>query len=76
MDKNKDISHIHINGGFPPIKYCQKQNIDPKNKLSKERTFTTIPKKNINIRQLLANKNKKPIIIQEEEEDNIEIVEL
>ena len=65
------------NGGFPPIKYCSNvtSNIDNKNK-SKERFFSNAPKQNINIRQLLSDTHKKPIIITEtNQDDNIEIID-
>jgi hypothetical protein len=75
MDENiKSIENIHKNGGFPPIKYCGEQKVGKK-KLNKERTYSTIPKKNINIRQLLANKNKKLIHIEEEIPEEIEEIE-
>lgn len=44
------------NGGFPPIKYFKKGTKEQK----KERFFA--PTKNINIRQLLYNKQSKPLI--------------
>jgi hypothetical protein len=57
----------NINGGFPPIKYCS-QNKDITK--SKERFFANAPKQNINIRQLLSDSIKKPIIITEDNKDN------
>lgn len=65
---------IHKNGGFPPIKYCGESDVEGQ-KVSKERSFTTIPKKNINIRQLLTTKNKKPIVVISEEDEQIEEID-
>lgn len=56
------------NGGFPPIKYCKKIDKDQK----KERFFA--PTKNINIRQLLYNKQTKPLISLNINEE-IEVIE-
>lgn len=60
------------NGGFPPIKYCpelDKERIT--NKTSKERFFSNAPRQNINIRQLLSESKKKPVIITENVNDEI-----
>jgi hypothetical protein len=56
------------NGGFPPIKYCSYSEADKKDssKTSKERFFANAPRQNINIRQLLSDSKKKPIIITDE----------
>ena len=56
-----------INGGFPPIKYCSQ---NKHNTTSKERFFANAPRQNINIRQLLSDSIKKPIIITEDNKDN------
>lgn len=64
-----------INGGFPPIKYCKEIKSDISDKSSKERFFSNAPKQNINIRQLLSDNKKKPIIITDESKnDDLEIV--
>lgn len=49
---------MNINGGFPPIEYINIEDtkIINKNELKKERFYAMIPKKNLNIRQIL-NKN-------------------
>lgn len=64
------------NGGFPPIKYCSyKKDTSNSNKTSKERFFANAPRQNINIRQLLSDSSKKPIIITDEVSDNeLEVV--
>ncbi len=64
------------NGGFPPIKYCSYKKVTQNsNKTSKERFFANAPRQNINIRQLLSDSNKKPIIITDEASDNeLEVV--
>lgn len=65
------------NGGFPPIKYCE--NSDSKlqdKKNSKERFFSNAPRQNINIRQLLSDTQKKPIIITEpKSDDDLEVID-
>ncbi len=61
------------NGGFPPIKYCSQSSNQIKEEegsTSKERFFANAPRQNINIRQLLSDKIKKPIIITEGFTDN------
>ncbi len=66
------------NGGFPPIKYCKEIKLrqeEVSGKTSKERFFSNAPKQNINIRQLLSDTKKKPIIITDENDiDELEIV--
>lgn len=64
---------LNINGGFPPIKYCkfvesENKSLD-KEKTKKERFFSVAPTQNINIRQLLSDEQKKPIIPIEKSED-------
>jgi hypothetical protein len=68
MNSQKNI----INGGFPPIKYCSQSNNQKQEKdsTSKERFFANTIRQNINIRQLLSDKIKKPIIITEDITDN------
>ncbi len=65
------------NGGFPPIKYCSYSDSDSEknesSKKSKERFFANTPRQNINIRQLLSDSNKKPIIINEVNNNELEI---
>ncbi len=56
------------NGGFPPIKYCPQKKEDSSK--TKERFFANAPRQNINIRQLLSDSIKKPIIITEDNKDN------
>lgn len=64
------------NGGFPPIKYCSTITIDNKQKNSKERFFSNTIKQNINIRQLLSDTKKTPIIITETvHDDNLEVID-
>jgi len=64
------------NGGFPPIKYCPTNTLDKEQKTSKERFFSNAIKQNINIRQLLSDTQKKPIIITETvEEYNLEVLD-
>jgi len=67
MKSQKNI----INGGFPPIKYCPQKKEDSSK--TKERFFANAPKQNINIRQLLSESNKKPIIITEDSQDEIQV---
>ncbi len=67
-----------INGGFPPIKYCPlNKNEKTDNKLkSKERFFSNAVKQNINIRQILSDTKKKPIIITESSNnDDLEVID-
>jgi len=64
MDKNIK------NGGFPPLKYCDKNKTSTNT--SNERAFAGNINNNINIRQLINN-NIKPIIISKEN-DELEIV--
>lgn len=72
------ISQKHIkNGGFPPIKYCSQSGSQKKDNTttSKERFFANANRQNINIRQLLSDSIKKPIIITDELSDNeLEVV--
>lgn len=73
MDKNKQKTFK--NGGFPPIRYCPEPDEKPL-KTSKERFFANAPKQNINVRQLLSDTQKKPIIITEANPDiDLEIVD-
>lgn len=61
------------NAGFPPIKFCQNEEIkDVNNK--KERFYQNNTIHNINIRQLLSDTNKKTIIVPIEDED-LEVVD-
>ena len=65
------------NGGFPPIKYCSYavSNENDTDTKSKERFFANTQKQNINIRQLLSESKKKPIIIIDDNSDNeLEVV--
>jgi hypothetical protein len=70
MDKNKQ--NTFKNGGFPPIRYCPVSDEKEKPfKTTKERFFANTPKQNINVRQLLSDSQKKPIIIPETYNDEI-----
>jgi hypothetical protein len=72
MSKSQNIK----NGGFPPIKYCSTITLDKEQKTSKERFFSNVVKQNINIRQLLVDTQKKPIIITETvQDDNLEVLD-
>lgn len=71
MEKN-----IFKNGGFPPINYCQVNPTQTKDDKTKERFFANAPRQNINIRQLLSETKKKPIIItNESNDDGLEIID-
>lgn len=61
------------NGGFPPIKYCQTD--IKKQKTDKERFYSNEIKQNINIRQILSDSKKKPIIIDEANNDDLQVVD-
>ncbi len=64
------------NGGFPPIKYCSTVTLEKEQKSSKERFFSNAIKQNINIRQLLSDTKKTPIIITEPVQDeNLEVID-
>lgn len=72
MSKNTSIK----NGGFPPIKYCSTVTLEKEQKTSKERFFSNAIKQNINIRQLLSDNKKTPIIITEPTmDDNLEVID-
>jgi hypothetical protein len=67
------------NGGFPPINYCQsiesEKDLKTSKSKSKERFFSNAPRQNINIRQILSENKKKPIIIIDDSNDNdLEVV--
>jgi hypothetical protein len=72
----KRHNNIYKNGGFPPIKYCPEldKEKNTSNKPKQERFFANAPKQNINIRQLLVDSNKKPIIIADNTDNVIEEV--
>ena len=61
------------NGGFPPIKFCD-NNKEKDIKLTKERHFSSSIK-NINIRKILNNNTKKPLIIIDDKENDINYLE-
>ena len=61
------------NGGFPPIKLCNKNNNQDK-KLTKERYFSTNVK-NINIRKILNSNIKKSVIFDEDQDNLIEEID-
>jgi hypothetical protein len=66
---------MNINGGFPPIEYIKiktDENKNNKNEVKKERFYAMIPKKNLNIRQILNNNIKKNMINNPKQE--IEII--
>ena len=65
--------------GFPPIKYCINSNDSKeklsKEKLSKERYFANTKIKSFNIKKVLSNDKKAPIIvIDTNDNNNLEIV--
>lgn len=64
-----------VNGGFPPIKLVEKEK--EKYNESKERFFSNVTKRTLDIRQLLTeNTQKKSIIdMNEKKEDELEIIE-
>ena len=64
-----------VNGGFPPIKLVEKD--IPSDNKSKERFFSNVTKKTLDIRQLLSeNTQRKSVIdINIKKEDELEIVE-
>jgi hypothetical protein len=64
-------------GGFPPIKYCIKNDSQEKiSKNTKERLFASNSKQQINIRQILTQKNKEPIIIiPKNDDEQLDIVD-
>lgn len=66
---------MNKNGGFPPIKYCANIKRADETETSKERFFANVPKKNINIRQLLSDTKKKPIIITDDKPDMLEVID-
>jgi hypothetical protein len=49
------MTNSSSNGGFPPIKIIRKNN-------SKKDKFNITPKKDLNIKQILTDKNIKPMI--------------
>jgi hypothetical protein len=61
------------NGGFPPIKLCNKNN-EKNLKVSKEREYASNIK-NINIRKILNNNIKKSIIFDDQEDSKNEEIE-
>ena len=61
-----DKKFIIKNGGFPPIKFCEKEDSNINNK--KERFYQDNIVHNVNIRQLLTSDNKKLIILPKEDE--------
>ena len=65
---------IYKNGGFPPIKYC---NTNEMKKNSKERFFNTAIRNDINIRQILSTKNNSDslFIDNTKKEDEIHVVD-
>ena len=70
-------------GGFPPIRYCPASSassasntLNTKKGATKERFFSNAPRQNINIRQLLSDNKKVPIIIIDDNADlDIEILD-
>ncbi len=63
------------NGGFPPIKNCNKQT-DNNKKISKDRYFSTNIK-NINIRKILNSNVKQVIVLDDDKKtDNNDIEEV
>lgn len=66
-----------VNGGFPPIKLVEKDKNIPSDNKSKERFFSNVTKRTLDIRQLLTeNTQKKSVIdINMKKEDELEIIE-
>ena len=67
---------VNRRGGFPPLKYCP----TPEEKAArasntKQRFFSNAPKQNINVRQLLTESTKKPVISIETTESDIEVID-
>jgi hypothetical protein len=62
--------NIYKNAGFPPIKYCSKNEIT---KTTKEKFYSPNSNNEINIRQLLYV-NKKPLII-DNNDNNLEVID-
>ena len=63
------------NGGFPPIVYCpEKAETKEEKSDDKKRYFSSNIRQNINIRQILTEQNKKPIIVLENNEDQLDVV--
>ena len=61
------------NGGFPPIKLCNKNN-EKHIKVSKERLYSSNIK-NINIRKILNNNIKKSIVFDDKEDTKNDEIE-
>lgn len=64
-----------LKGGFPPIKYCPEKDVENKNKGTRERFYAPKINKNINIRQILKENVKKPLIEIEQEKEELEVVD-
>lgn len=62
---NNKIDTQLPNGGFPPIILCKKQSISKKESINKERLFSSNISK-FNIKELVSNTIKKPLILFEE----------
>lgn len=62
-----------INAGFPPINYCNYDNV---NKSSKQREYSTNIKSNINITELISDNKKKPLINISNDIDIEEVYEI
>ena len=65
---------MSVNGGFPPIQYIKvplDMEKDTKIEMKRERFFATIPKKNLDIRQILSNSAKKNMITINKNEKQI-----
>ena len=66
---------VYKNGGFPPIIYCDADNKDP---LKKDRFYSSNlqQKQSISIRKLLKENIKKPLILENNNDDITEVAEL
>jgi len=66
------------NGGFPPIRYCPEKAVDKdsKNVNVRERLFAPNINKNINIRQILKESIKKPVIdLDTDKNEDLEVID-
>jgi hypothetical protein len=65
-----------IKGGFPPIIYCpEKIDLDGKKVNTRIRTMSSNINKKINIRQILKDNTRKPLInINEDNDMDLEII--
>jgi hypothetical protein len=72
---NNKINNKLPNGGFPPIILCKKEPNNKEEPISKERLFSSNINK-FNIKELVSNINKKPLILFEEKNNVEEITSI